>query len=387
MAKGVEVYKGKIRIWFKWQGKRRYETTDFKPNAPGIAAGARLRMIIVDEIKHGTFAYAAHFPSSKWAMQDTSGFYVMAKRYVTLIKQTLSASTVYGYRNSINRYWLPYFEHRAMAKINTAEIRDVITESGLSELGPKTFNNAMTPLRGIFDLWLEEDESYQMRNPCDRIKFQKFQIPPPDPLDLEEIQLLLDAIDPRWLSYYEVFFGTGMRPSELFALRWSDIDWRLSTITVQRAFTRKTMKVTKTSRVRHVEMTPMAIEGLERQKAVTFLAGNHVFEWMGAMVDDDKAPRRAWDSAIRRIGIRHRKAYSARSTYISHSLMAGVNPFKVADQAGNSVETIMKHYAKWVQAAPATAADIYGATKSQNAIKTLSGGSKATVTKLRNVEQ
>ena len=382
MAKGIEVYKGRVRLWFNWQGKRRYETTDFKPNSPGIAAAAKLRAIIIDEIKHGTFSYVAHFPDSKHAHRDTSGFYAMAKRYVTLIEQTLSASTVYGYRNSINRYWLPYFEHRHMAKINTAEIRDVITESGLSELGPKTFNNAMTPLRGIFELWLEEDESYQYRNPCDRIKFQKFQIPAPDPLNLDEIQLVLNAMDPRWLSYYEVFFGTGMRPSELFAVRWSDIDWRMGTVTVQRAFTRKTMKVTKTSKVRHVELTTLALQGLERQKPTTYISGSYIFEWMGSMVDDDKAPRRAWDSAIRRIGIRHRKAYSARSTYISHALMAGVNPYKVADQAGNSVETIMKHYAKWIKQAPTAPADIYGPIKSQNAIKMLSGDNLASVTNL-----
>ena len=384
MAKGVEVYKGRVRLWFNWKGKRRYETTDFRPNATGIANAAKLRMIVTDEIKHGTFSYIAHFPNSKHAYQDTSGFFAMAKRYITLIEQTLSASTVYGYRNSVNRYWLPFFEHRPMAKISTAEIRDVITDSGLSELGPKTFNNAMTPLRGIFELWLEEDESCQFRNPCDRIKFQKFQVPAPDPLSLEEIQLVLNVIDPRWLSYYEVFFGTGMRPSELFAVKWSDVDWRMGTITVQRAFTRKTMKVTKTSKVRHVELTTLAMDGLERQKPITYLAGAHIFEWMGEMVDDDKAPRRAWDSAIRRAGIRHRKAYSARATYISHALMAGVNAYKVADQAGNSVETIMKHYAKWIKEAPTAPADIYGSVKSKNAIKVLSDPDSPTVVKMVN---
>lgn len=383
MAKGVEVYKGRVRIWFNWQEKRRYETTEFKPNATGIAAAAKLRSIIQDEIRHGTFSYAVHFPDSRNAQKDTSGFFAMAKRYVTMIEQNSSASTLYGYRNSINRYWLPYFEHRPLAKITTAEIRDVITESGLGKLSPKTFNNAMTPLRGIFDLWLEEDESYQYRNPCDRIKFQKFQIPAPDPLNWEEIELMLAALDPRWLSYYEVFLGTGMRPSELFALRWDDIDWRMNTVTVERAFTRKTMKVTKTNKVRHIDCTTLTIQGLKRQKSATFMKPDgYVFEWMGAMVDDDKAPRRAWDSAIRRTGIRHRKAYSCRSTYISHALMAGVNPYKVADQAGNSVETIMKHYAKWIKEAPTSPADIFRALP-ENATKMLSSTDTATVSKLQ----
>lgn len=383
MAKGVEVYKGKVRIWFMWQGKRRYETTTFKPSPAGIASAGKLRATIQEEIRQGTFAYGTHFPDSRHAATDTSSFFVMAKRYVGLIEQSLSASTVYGYRNDINRYWLPCFGDRPMQKITTPEIRDAITDSGLSKLSAKKFNNAMTPLRGIFDLWLEEDENIDRRNPCDRIKFQKFQIPSPEPLSIREIELVLAEMDPRWLSYYEFFLGTGMRQSELFALRWSDVDWHMNTVTVERAFTRKTLKATKTGKVRHVELTPLAHRGLSRQKPVTFMKNGYIFEWRGSMIDDDKAPRRAWDAAIRKAGIRHRKAYSCRATYISHSLMAGINPYRVADQAGNSVETIMKHYAKWIKEAPASVTDIYGAIEDKNATKMLSSGTIGTVSKLK----
>ena len=83
-----------------------------------------------------------------------------------------------------------------------------------------------------------------------------------------------------------------MRISELFALRWGDNDWRLEKITVERAFTRSEMKVTKTGKVRH-------------------------------------------------------------------ALMTGDNPYKVAEQSGNLVETMMKHYAEWCEESTTPPKDIY----------------------------
>ena len=358
MVKGVEVHKGRVRIAITWQGRRVYETTEFKPTASGLAAAGRLRKQIHDEIKYGTFLYRHYFPNSPRAQQDTHSFYELAKRYIAQMESSKSASTVTGYRKMVNNYWLPIFEEAPIATITTGHIRDAIVESGLADLSKKTLNNAMTPLRGIFELAM--DYEVILRNPCDKIKWERSQRPLPDPLDMDEIQMVLDAVQPHWRAYFEVAFGTGMRTSELIELRWTDIDWNDNTITVSRAYVNQETKGTKTHKVRVVSITDMAAAGLRRQKAATFLAGDLVFlASNGQQLYNDKPPRIAWNFALKKAGIRHRKAYSTRHTFASHALVAGVNPYVVAEQLGNSVDMLMKHYAKWIRQSKTDITDIY----------------------------
>ncbi len=41
--------------------------------------------------------------------------------------------------------------------------------------------------------------------------------------------------------------------------------------------------------------------------------------------------------------------YAWRRTYISESLMAGVNEFWLCKQSGHDIATMRRHYAEWIQ--------------------------------------
>lgn len=361
MAIGVEVHKGRVRISFKWEGKRVYETTDFKPTATGIKQAGRLRAEIVESIKYDRFNYAEYFPGSARAARGKASFYVVAQKYMAVSKGSKKSSTWKGYQKMINNYWLPIFQERQVANITAGDVRDAIAQNNLDSLSPKTFNNAMTPLRGIFELAMEYE--YISLNPCRKVKAKKWQPPLPDPFEQHEIPLILNALRDDWRPYFQVAFGTGMRTGELLALRWSDIDWNSGVIKVERGYAAHTTDDTKTHKARFVELNDLSTAGLKAQKPMTFLADDLVFTVKGEQIVSDKPPRVALDAALKKAGIRRRKAYGTRHTFASIALSNGISPYEVSKQMGNSVAMLMRHYAKWIKRDDSGVATMFSASK------------------------
>ncbi len=61
-------------------------------------------------------------------------------------------------------------------------------------------------------------------------------------LRAEEVPLLLAQVPEKWLALFGAALWTGMRRGELFALRMTDVDLMLGTITVARSHDRETTK-------------------------------------------------------------------------------------------------------------------------------------------------
>jgi integrase len=103
-----------------------------------------------------------------------------------------------------------------------------------------------------------------------------------------------------------------------------------------------------------VHLNSRALAALTRQKAHTFLAGEHVFHdprygkrWEGVR----PFGRSFWKPTLKRLGIRYREPYNTRHTYATMMLMAGMTPAFCAGQMGHSVEVFLGTYAKWIPGA------------------------------------
>jgi integrase len=95
----------------------------------------------------------------------------------------------------------------------------------------------------------------------------------------------------------EFKFFTGLRPSEVAALRWSDVDLIAQRVHVHRAIVQGQEKATtKTSTARMVMLNSRALAAVMRQCAVTQLAGDFVFvdPRYGAPWLDERAFRRSF---------------------------------------------------------------------------------------------
>lgn len=362
---GVEARGQSIRITFRWRTERHRETLDMRPTPANLKAAARIRAAIQGEIRQGVFNYAEHFPDSKTvkklglvttAPKPKQTFQDVAVKWLQA-SSDLSAGTLKKYRSELRRYWLPEFGDRAITEIKYSDLAAYV---GLINWpSPKTRNNALIPLRQVFEMAFMDD--LIDTNPALKLKNQKYQKNQPDPLTLEEVEKILEYMrsmfDEQVSNYFEFAFFTGLRTEEIIALKWSDIELNPQRLVacIQRAQTMGEEKETKTNKIRHIDLNSRARDVLSSQKQHTFPCSEYVFNnpFTGKPWNDNgKAQRiRYWNPTLDRLGIRHRRAYETRHTYATMLLMSGTNPAYAASQMGHSIQVFFTVYAKWINTA------------------------------------
>ena len=166
------------------------------------------------------------------------------------------------------------------------------------------------------------------------------------PLDSwEEVEAIAEELGP-WGAVALVAVGTGLRPEELFALEWRDIDRRSSVVQVRRAFTRGRLKEwgkTERSR-RRVPLRDRVLDALNdipRRLDVPLVFPSA----RGGYVDLHNFRAREWIPAIKAAGIEpRRRIYDMRHTYATMSLAAGVSLFSLSRRMGTSLDMIDRTY-------------------------------------------
>ncbi len=142
-----------------------------------------------------------------------------------------------------------------------------------------------------------------------------------------------------------------MRPSEATALRWGNVDLETGTATVTRSRHLGEENTPKTAGSRRtVRLFPIVVEILKRIKQLRVTESDYVFtNTEGGPIDADQWRKDYWYKALRALGIRERKFYATRHTYISVALSAGVNIKWLDEQCGTSVAMIEKHYGRYIR--------------------------------------
>lgn len=176
-----------------------------------------------------------------------------------------------------------------------------------------------------------------------------------DPLTPAEVDALLtSAGNKQWENLFRFAIHTGMRSSELCALRWKDIDFIQKTAHVQSASVAGITKGTKTKAgTRKVELTNEAMLALSSQKPFSFMKDATVFEdpktgkaWAGA----DAIRKKAWVPTLRKAGIRYRNPYQTRHTFATRHISQGANLFWLATQMGHKgPEMLFRHYGSYLK--------------------------------------
>jgi integrase len=328
---------------------------DLAPTASNMKAAQRTLEEIQRKIASGTFEYADYFPDSPNAGRTGSTFKDIAQRWMDT--QTGARSTVASYQTAVN-YWNGHLGSKQLRDLVLSDLKAAVAQLTKTASG-KTANNYMVALRGVFELAVGDRLIPAERNPALGLKNQSHQTPEPDPLDLDEMNAVLDYMASRYPpeahSWFEFAFCTGMRPSEILTLTWGHVDWRRRKVKVEGAEVLGQEKATKTNRIRHVDLSERALAALSRQKAVTFMKGSgaRIFTnpntgepWSGSQVQR----RLYWNPALRACGMRQRDQYQTRHTYATLNLMGSVNIAYLAKQLGHSkVTTTLNVYARWLE--------------------------------------
>jgi integrase len=364
---GVEIRENSIRLTFVFGGEACRETLraggkPMPPTPANIKYATRLAADIRRRLKLGTFSYAEFFPDSAKADEGAPATFGSLAQLWMDSKGQLEAATRDQYGTAV-RFW------KGLLGESTA-VRDLTYQVLAARIGKhpwpsaKAHNNYLIALRGIFAFEYSGRRSGE--NPMIGIKNLKVVKKLPDPLTANERdQILVDMetrYDQRIWAYFAFAFYTGMRPEEIIALRWSDVDFQTGIARIQRVRTFKGTERdgSKTHAERDVDLVAMAMEALKAMKPYTFLKrdeqGNEadIFEnpVTGRAWHDERSQRdHYWQPTLKRLGIRRRRPYSTRHAYCTVALMRGVNPAYIASQAGHSVKMLLEKYARWIPGA------------------------------------
>jgi integrase len=373
---GIEVHRGKLRVRFTVNGKRYVESLELKATAPNIKAAGRIAADVRDKIRLGVFDYAVVFPNSKNVpTKKPQEAAQTLRQYADIWLKTLTGekSTLYGYRTSIDNFWLTVvvatekdtatgedkdiqLGDLALAAVRHTHIATAIASKANSGATGKTTNNLLIPIRALFSAAVA-DEKIET-SPVAKVHNRKHQRKQIDPFIRDEMDAIIRRFSERGPAvihnYYQFAFATGMRTSELIALRWGDIDWVRKIAHVSRAQVRHVQKDTKTHQARDVDLNGLALAALYAQKSHTFMKGINEQIFCSPEGEPWLSERRLredfFQPCLKALGFRQRPAYNTRHTFATVALMAGVNPAYIAGQLGHAnTAMLFKHYAKWIQ--------------------------------------
>lgn len=378
-ARGVQIRPNSIRLNFSYEGKMRFPTLmaggkPMKPTPANIAYAERLIVTIREKIRHGVFSMAEFFPDDggdSMARSTTLGDQLDSWLDTQMVEQ----STRNGYLTAI-RFWKAgrYDPDRPNKRLGDVPLRALKKSYFLKAMTAhvarnsarldeddepqrvcgKTLKNYLGVLHPALELAV--DDGLLSANPAHGVKAPVHQVSPPDPFSEDESDKIIAYAQRRYeaqvWNLIEFWFWSGLRTSEIFGLRWRNVDFASGVVMIQEVRVRgKNKNRTKTKTYRLVRLNSRSMAALQRQRAHTQLSAEHVFHdprysrpW-----DDERAFRRSyWTRALAALGIRYRRPYNMRHSYATAMLMAGMKPAYCARQLGHSAEVFHRTYARWV---------------------------------------
>ena len=350
---GVRARGNSIVLDFTYQGIRCRESLRTKPTKTALKEASRKREAALHAIAMGTFDYGKYFPYSKNALKFSTN-----KAALITIEQALNdwlrkaekrcqRSTIRDYNSSIEHHLNPNFGHLSLAELQVSHVYEWLEKVDISN---KRINNVLGPLRQAL-----KDAFYEGlidANPMDRFRYLSPKTREPRPFNRGEINAILSELEGQCRNLIEFAFWSGLRTSELIALRWSDVDLKRSKVHVRAAKVRGIEKTTKTaSGMRTLDLQPRARDALRAQYSLT-LSSDIVFHdpktnvpWKG----DHIIRKRVWIPALKSAGVKYRNPYQTRHTFASMLLSQGKNPMWVAQQMGHKDwGMIRKTYGRWI---------------------------------------
>lgn len=362
--------RGYLAYRLRWSGLPGYESQertglkDTAANRKRLEARAR---VISDEMQAGTFDYLRWFPRGSKAdalranrvPATTVGDYAEKVWLPRKQPPVVRLSTALTYRKHLRNHILPVFRNHAFTDISLTALEDfraaLVNRDRGKGLSAKTARDVIdSTFRALYRD--ARREGLATGDPFALLTWPRKVVPEPDPFTEEERDKLLDYFwrkDRSWYPFVFTQFWTGMRPGEAIGLRRQALDLKNGklSILVSRSYGEDNAPKTVRSK-RTITLLPDVVRVLrEMPRPAVPRPDDFVFTTpQGRPVDLDRFVDEHWHRALSATGIRPRKFYATRSSFISTALTKGANLKWLADYTGTSVEMIEKHYGRYLQA-------------------------------------
>lgn len=261
-----------------------------------------------------------------------------------------SARTRMDYEKSLGRYILPELGAFRLDKLTPYDVQQVVNRMSARDLAPHTIRLALAPLRCALNRAV--DLGLLARNPADRrVRIPTVERKERQTLSPTQVDCLLAATSgTKTHALWSVLLGTGLRPQEALALKWSDVEG--STIRVRRALSQVApgkyevadTKTFKSARALTVPLeTLAAIEAHRSLQVAEMLKGGTRFQRGGFIFTTDRGttmdPSRVykmWSKLLAALGLPPIRLYDCRHTHATQMFEAGAPPKVVQERLGHS---------------------------------------------------
>lgn len=287
-------------------------------------------------------------------------FEMWFKSYKTTVKESTYATTLRYFNNHI----LKELGSILIDKLTVLKCQQAVNEWFIK--APRTYKRFVRYVNNVLDYGV--DLELIAKNPMRKVirpKAPQNKKPFTDFYSKEELnEFLQDAkkYNFRYFIFFRLLAYSGMRKGECLALKWSDIDFKNNTVSINKSVTqglnnRLYLSNGKTiNSIRILDMDTQTIEYLKEwrtsQQKQMFKLGfnflsqdNFIFPTIDNGITQPSKPTQ-WNNTIcKKYGLRHIKVHGFRHTHASLLFEAGVSMQNVKERLGHAnIETTMDIY-------------------------------------------
>lgn len=297
--------------------------------------------------------------------------------YLRRSAERWSTNTQASYRQVAQSHLFPHIGNERIAGLTTSRVQSWVETLKRKDLAASTIRNAHIILRGACADLVRMDEL--PRNPANDVRLPARKRKPKSTWTEEQVARAIreaSTMHPQMAVLYRLAITTGMRPGEIRALMWKDIDFEAGTITCERSITRdarfrqKVGTTTKTTRARTIAVPVSTIEALRSHRTRQLERRLACGEWIdtGLVFDRGNGQMIAQETTktyhvqiCKAAGLPVIRMHDLRHTAATLLLKRGVHPKVVSEILGHaSISTTLDIYSHVDVTMQRSATDILG---------------------------
>ena len=201
--------------------------TQRRRTAATLAEARALKAELTTDVNRGEYREQSRLTFAEYTAE-------WVRTYTGRTSRGIRATTLEEYANDLNSHILPVLGRRRLADIEPRDVKILAADLAAGGRRPSTVRTIMAPVKALFATALED--GLIRINPCAGMRLPGGTTPDRHARALTEDELaaVLAETPVEWRVLVRFLSQTGLRTSEMLALRWSDIDLEARRVRVRR---------------------------------------------------------------------------------------------------------------------------------------------------------
>ncbi len=266
-------------------------------------------------------------------------------------RANLAPRTTEGYESIVRCHLIPSLGKIPLTQLKPEHVQSLYSKGLSAGLSHRTIRYIHATLHKSLQTAVKL--GMLVRNPTDAVEPPRVQHREMRTMNESDIHIFLEFA--KSTPYYALFYlalFTGMRRSELLALRWCDVDLILCQLSITRALHQlqdgsRVIRPPKTAKGRRlISLSPSTTivlgEHREQQEKLRQSIGSTLTEDTLVFCHEDGSPllpnsvSHAWTKLANRVGLKGIRLHDARHTHASLMLKQGIHPKIVQERLGHA---------------------------------------------------